>query len=880
MRLLQLQSNGDLSLVEVFKPHPPYAVLSHTWGADHEEVNFQDLLRGEGMEKPGYQKLIFCGKQAARHGLEYYWVDTCCIDKSSSAELTESLNSMFRWYQEAARCFVFMSDVIAGPATCDGSSQWQLEFRKSRWFTRGWTLQELLAPKLVQFFSRDGDTIGDKLSMQEVIHEITGIAYAALQGVSLSQFSIEERMAWATDRTTKREEDAAYSLLGLFGVHMPMIYGEGRQSAFNRLRKEISELYSPSARNLEELKQRETREKVLDWLEPGDPTSNYEQALKQRQENTGLWFLHSEQYKNWKEAPGSFLWLHGIPGSGKTILSSTIIHDLLQHGCEGSRTVVLYFYFDFNDGQKQGVSAMLSSLVAQLLQQSQKMSSELIDLFTNCMRRRTHPSTETLLELFQQSTKGFLQAYLIVDALDECSQRVELMQALTTISLWRSQNIHIIVTSRLERDIEMSMMKFLDEHARVVLDSAVVDEDIRRYVRQRLSDDQSLKKWREDHGLRREIENTLIQGSQGMFRWAVCQLDTLGKCRSRAKLRVSLATLPPTLEKTYDRILCNIDEEDSLYSIRILRWLSFANRPLTVDEIAEAVAVDPEREPALVEEEIIEDPMEALEICSSLVAMVTDPGDGLPESRQQYVMLAHYTVKEYLLTDRIRPGTAARYTMEYVQSQRILAKTCLLYLLQILQSASSLDGSMTQRKLLRYCAEHWMHHAREANDWQSDLASLALRLLMPEATYKKWLKIRNDHDTIPYLEELPHPLFYAARSGIAELVELLLEADADVTATSIAYTDALQEAAEHGHRRVVEQLIARGADVNTLCVPWGSPLQAACVGGHEEIAKLLLDSGADVNASGGMYDNALEISISTGSNALVKLLLQHGADAS
>ncbi|KAH7411657.1 hypothetical protein DE146DRAFT_732098 [Phaeosphaeria sp. MPI-PUGE-AT-0046c] len=880
MRLLQLQDSGGISLVEVFDPLPPYAILSHTWGADDEEVSFRDLMDMKGEGKPGYQKLNFCGKQAASNGLEYFWVDTCCIDKSSSAELTESINSMFRWYHNSSACFVYMSDVFVGMDGPDKSLQCQQDFQKSRWFTRGWTLQELLAPKSVQFFSRDGQLLGDKLSMHQRIHEITRIAHDALRGISLDRFSIEERMSWAVGRTTRREEDEAYSLLGLCGVHMPMIYGEGRQSAFNRLRKEIRYMSELSTGNLENDKRRAILDKILVWLEPADPSSNYEQALKKRQENTGLWFLQSEQYKSWKKLSQSFLWLHGIPGAGKTILSSTIIADLLQHSYGNTQIAVVYFYLDFNDPQKQAVDAMLRSLIAQLSQYSQRISSELIDLFAQCMQRKGQPSIETLLKLSQQLISEFSRVYLVLDALDECSQRAELMQVLTTMSLWRPQNTHMLVTSRLERDIEVSIMKFSEGNTRVILDSAVVDEDIRQYVRQRLADDQALKKWHGDPDLRQEIENTLIQGSQGMFRWAVCQLDTLGKCRTRARLRASLTALPPTLEKTYDRVLCNINEEDSLYSIRILRWLSFANRPLTVDEIAEAVAVDPDRDPALIEEEMIEDPMEALDICSSLVAMVADPGDGLSESTQQYVMLAHYTVKEYLLADRMRTGIAAKYNMQYAQSQRILAKACLLYLLQTLECASSLDDIVTQRKLLHYCAGHWMHHAKEANDWQSDLASLALRLLTQESTYTKWLKLHDDADTTPYLEEIPHPSFYAARYGLADIFELLLDVSGDVTAASIAYTDALQEAAFQGHQRIVQQLLVRGAEINALCVPWGSALQAACAGGHEQTIKLLVNTGADVNASGGMYDSALEISICNGSTAMVELLLEHGADAS
>ncbi|OCK77386.1 hypothetical protein K432DRAFT_304350 [Lepidopterella palustris CBS 459.81] len=232
MRLLKLKDDGEFCLVEfVGDKIPQYAILSHTWGPDYEEVTFKDLVEGTGKRKAGYQKIRFCGKQAADDDLQYFWVDTCCIDKSSSAELSEAINSMFCWYQNAAKCYVYLSDVA--------QPRWKPAFRKSRWFTRGWTLQELIAPLSVSFFSVEGERLGDKESLEQTIHEITGIAVQALQGCSLSNFSVDERMLWAAERKTKRGEDAAYSLLGIFDIHMPLIYGEGREAAFNRLRRKI-----------------------------------------------------------------------------------------------------------------------------------------------------------------------------------------------------------------------------------------------------------------------------------------------------------------------------------------------------------------------------------------------------------------------------------------------------------------------------------------------------------------------------------------------------------------------------------------------------------------------------------------------------------------
>lgn len=232
MRLLERQSNGDFRLSEPYIGEiPPYAILSHTWGS--EEVTYRDIIESTGKNKAGYKKLKFIAGQAAKDNLKYFWVDTCCIDKSSSAELTEAINSMFRWYQEAAKCYVYLADV---PAPSSDRSA----FKESRWFTRGWTLQELLAPASVDFYCADSQRIGTKSSLEGEVGEVTGIPIKALQGQPLSDYSLSERMAWTKHRVTTRKEDKAYCLLGIFGVHMPLIYGEG-SNAFVRLSEAIEQ---------------------------------------------------------------------------------------------------------------------------------------------------------------------------------------------------------------------------------------------------------------------------------------------------------------------------------------------------------------------------------------------------------------------------------------------------------------------------------------------------------------------------------------------------------------------------------------------------------------------------------------------------------------
>ena len=240
MRLLQYNNDGEFSLTQFFDDIPRYAILSHTWGP--EEVTFRDMMDGNGTSKIGFDKIRFCGERARRDDLQYFWVDTCCIDKSSSTELAEAINSMFRWYRDAAKCYVFLSDVPRADVDTTNQSRqlsWESAFQMSRWFTRGWTLQELIAPTSVEFFSKNQELLGDKKTLERHICEKTRIPSKALRGSPLAKFSATERMLWAETRQTTREEDIAYSLLGIFDVYMPLIYGEGSEKALRRLREEI-----------------------------------------------------------------------------------------------------------------------------------------------------------------------------------------------------------------------------------------------------------------------------------------------------------------------------------------------------------------------------------------------------------------------------------------------------------------------------------------------------------------------------------------------------------------------------------------------------------------------------------------------------------------
>ncbi|KAI1758629.1 HET-domain-containing protein [Hypoxylon sp. FL1150] len=258
MRLINCQS---LKFEEFVRDVPPYAVLSHTWGKD--EVTLSDMSKRDeasekDSEKDRFRKIKDTCRVALEQNIRYAWVDTCCIDKSSSAELSEAINSMFAWYGQAAICFVFLSDFTSFPqnileeivnlfdADPPPLTNQEITIRDKvkkslgscRWFSRGWTLQELIAPSRVHFYDRDWKGFGSKAQLASVLAWVTGIDSGVLRGKPLDEILVGRRMSWASTRETTRVEDMAYCLLGIFDINMPLLYGEGKK-AFTRLQEEI-----------------------------------------------------------------------------------------------------------------------------------------------------------------------------------------------------------------------------------------------------------------------------------------------------------------------------------------------------------------------------------------------------------------------------------------------------------------------------------------------------------------------------------------------------------------------------------------------------------------------------------------------------------------
>ena len=259
-------------------------------------------------------------------------------------------------------------------------------------------------------------------------------------------------------------------------------------------------------------------DKIRQWLAGPDPSSNYNNALRKRHGGTGSWLTKNDVFRSWKQDPGSgsMIWLYGIPGCGKTILCSTILESILQSYTSTPNIAVLYFFFDFNDPDKKRPENMMRSLLNQLSLHCVKVPQVLEELYSSCLNGDRKPSFEAVLKTFHQMAIAFDNTFIVLDALDECNQRPELLVNIQELISWNDTNLRVLVTSRKEKDIEHSILPLTKNEARVSIQSALVDADIRAYVHNQLQTNRKLQRWRCKPEVRMEIETTLTEKANGM----------------------------------------------------------------------------------------------------------------------------------------------------------------------------------------------------------------------------------------------------------------------------------------------------------------------------------------------------------------------------
>ncbi len=625
-------------------------------------------------------------------------------------------------------------------------------------------------------------------------------------------------------------------------------------------------------------------EKIARWLSAPDPSVNLATARKKRHLGTGNWLLDSPIYLDWKKSDCSLLWLHGKVGSGKTVISSTVIYSLLD--TIPAKTNVLYFYFDFQDHQKQLVHDFMRYIIVQLANQV-KQTSKIVEEFhkSHHVRGSIMPTAPDLIGMIQRMIAISPTVYIVIDALDECQDRKTLLGFLEELRSWNQANLHVLATSRRETDIE-DCLRGIATHT-TSLEENVVDTDVLTYVEHQLQHDAALSKWPER--MRCEIRNVLMDGANGMFRWVECQLDAIRGCMKPAQLRRTLKSLPKTLDDTYARILSNVGEDYVEDVRRILSCLIHAYYPVATEELAETVAVIFEGETYYDMDNQLLEPRNVLTICSGLVTTIKSRRMtfmGGPQIPIEEVRFAHFSVKEYLVSDRIVSMETSKFYMEERLSHEILANMSIRYLIHCHQAKLCEDPDflvdyetafLDWAAFAPYAASFWSHHLRAARlDSSSPLYRKCFEIFMDPMLLKNLVKLRRpwfhpEEVTImelcgyiksrggnhQYNLEFKHipPLFYASLLGLDHLVSMLIDKGEDVNSSNSGGS-CLMAAAARGHRSTVELLLAKGADVDAISAPtenvddlWYSrtALYEAVYNRHGAIARILLAAGADVN---------------------------------
>ncbi|KAK0710684.1 WD40-repeat-containing domain protein [Lasiosphaeris hirsuta] len=702
MRLLERDNTGDFRLTkdlpnDVTPEIPPYAILSHTW-AD-EEVLFKDLEDGTAKNKAGYAKIQFCGDKAESDGLKFFWVDTCCIDKSDSAELQDALNSMFRWYRNAAKCYVYLTDVSACKRDADGNPSWEFAFRNSRWFTRGWTLQELVAPTIVEFFSKERKRLGDKKSLAQHIHNITGIPLGVLQGNTLSDFSIEERMSWVKKRNTTREEDKAYSLFGIFGVQIPLLYGEGEDGAFGRLQEEISK-----------------HNRCLSNLQSTDPRldkKRIEEAKGGLLTDAYRWIFANPDFRRWHDQSEShLLWIKGDPGKGKTMLLCGIINEIEGAiAVDGHCRNLAYFFCQATDSRINNAIAVLRGLIYLLTHQQPRLISH-VRKYTDAGTSLSDANAWVALSDILSGMLGdpnLKVTYLVVDALDECVH--DLPRLLKFIVEKSSTFSHIkwIVSSRnwpdIKRDLNAATGKV---RLCLELNEASVSEAVTAYVRFKVHRLAERNKYKPD--TRDAVQSYLSENAHGTFLWVALVCQSLAKIPGW-KAQKKLMAFPPGLDALYRRMIDQIceseDSEDVELCKSILAIMSVVRRPITLDEM---VSVCDMPEEASTDYEVLAD---IIGLCGCFLTL-----------RERTISFIHQSAKDFLLGEAAHEvfpsGIEDIHHTIFSRSLHIMSET----LQRDIYSLGAPGSPIDEAKLpdpdplaaARYACVYWVEHL---HDWQS-----------------------------------------------------------------------------------------------------------------------------------------------------------------
>ncbi|KAF8496224.1 hypothetical protein F5888DRAFT_1946627, partial [Russula emetica] len=691
--------------------------------------------------------------------------------------------------------------------------------------------------------------------------------------------------------------------------------------------KEARQVMEQTANDVDQVKQNQLRDSIYKWLSPPDPSTNHNIACDTHHKKAATWFFEGNIYQEWK-SKGSLLWIHGKPGSGKSILCSTIIQDI-KTLCEASQASMGYFYFDFRNANKQGLHDLLPSLLTQISARSTARCDILSKLYSDHDDGKMQPSDSVLTKCLKDmlTLPGQHPTYLIMDALDESSgtsgipsPRERVLQLVRELVDLRQQNLHICVTSRPEIDIK-DVLEPLTSRRVSLHDQTGQKKDIADYVRSVVYSNVEpiIRRWKKED--KDTVIETLSERADGMFRWVYCQLEILRHCLPSSVQRF-LEELPESLDETYERVLREIKKPNRDHARRILQCLVVAIRPLRVEELAEVLAVDfddvggiPKLKPGW----RWEDEEQALfTSCSSLIAIV-DTGDS------RVVQFSHFSVKEYLTSTRLATSSqdVSRYHIAHKPAHTILAQACVSVLLQ-LGDHDEPDDVEKNGPLARYAAEYWVRHA-QFEDVVSCIKGMEYLFDLDKSYFAAWRRLYDIDIKPPYeavffqlnpqlKSRASTSLYYAALCGFANLVEqLIVKYPQHVNAIGGYYVTPavaalagryfqlaqvlhrngssvepqgsyentpLHSAVYYGDLEMVQVLLEYGVDVEAQNIYCRTPLSFAPSGDHDDprVARLLIERGADPNTRDWNGVTPLHRASQSGRIEVVRLLIEHGAN--
>ncbi|KAJ7274632.1 ankyrin repeat-containing domain protein [Mycena rebaudengoi] len=612
-----------------------------------------------------------------------------------------------------------------------------------------------------------------------------------------------------------------------------------------------------------------------DWLNAPDPKEKHTRSYNLRHESTCLWLLQDERFMHWQDHPGELLWIEGSSGTGKTILSSTVIEQLFQdrtaHGRQ-NRTAIAYFYFDFGDSSKQCVENAIRRLILQISAQCPNPNKTLSHHHQTYSGQKdlTHQQLLTLLK----TLLGELgRTYLVLDALDECRPEDHhiLVDFVQTVLSWVEVHLHIVVTSQ-RRAIFTKKLTSLERYSQIVLQEEMTSRDIRMYISSQLASRSELEHWKSNSDL---LVPFILKKSAGMFRLAACLLIELSRCFWQEEWEQTLTQLPNDLFGIYDRFLGAVPSSAMVYVEAVFRWIVFAADPMTLEELADAVASD-FSDPAQYVYKPSRREGNKIAIPKWLDGLIVIKNNDRGEDS---VALAHASVQDYLLSKQFMDKFGGDIDLSVVLSHTFIARICIQYLLHFADHPLNLE-TFPDYPLASYAAHSWFYHLKRCHD---QAAFSAWTILLLESGSAQYRSLNYLHDIDESFRSSPHwhrsvasPLYMCSKIGYRLGVKFLLANGADaINAPGRTYSrNALQAAASEGHTEIVRLLIENGADVNTPGPEfdvYGSALETAASGGHLDTLVLLLESGAE-------FGSALTAAAERGHLEIVRLLVKMGGD--